>query len=325
MRKYTVPQTTTLTYLVGDHLGSTSLAVDVSTGDVIQTRYKPCPYRVLREGEVRYTTPSKTLPTRYTFTGQYSYVSDDATDLGATGFGLMFYNARWHDSTIGRFAQADTVVPGGVQGLDRYAYVANNPIIYTDPSGHAQYYTGNWWSRHRAQLNQDPDHPFSLTFTADHPMSYAELQSAFIHWYAHVYQLAYEKHQYDIGDKASAFHNEDIPSAVLGAYFRSLDPNTNSVFDKDNKPTKRGQKIFNTAMTALGGQYGSGFSHSYLWDFYTVVDCTAVTCDATTPQNSSGFLKVKMGNYYLGIYWPGVELHLLNVILTGGDSYNGPR
>jgi len=33
-------------------------------------------------------------------------------------------------------AQADSVVPGGVQGLDRYAYVNNNPVNATDPSGH---------------------------------------------------------------------------------------------------------------------------------------------------------------------------------------------
>jgi len=32
--------------------------------------------------------------------------------------------------------QAETIVPGGVQGLDRYAYVNNNPVKYTDPSGH---------------------------------------------------------------------------------------------------------------------------------------------------------------------------------------------
>jgi hypothetical protein len=35
-----------------------------------------------------------------------------------------------------RFIQADTIVPGGVQGLDRYAYSYNNPVKYTDPSGH---------------------------------------------------------------------------------------------------------------------------------------------------------------------------------------------
>lgn len=66
VRKYTVPQTTTLTYLVGDHLGSASLAVDASTGEVIETRYRPCPYRELREGKVRWTTENKSLPTRFT-------------------------------------------------------------------------------------------------------------------------------------------------------------------------------------------------------------------------------------------------------------------
>jgi hypothetical protein len=48
----------------------------------------------------------------------------------------MFYNARWYDPALGRFAQADSIVPGGVQGLDRYAYVNNDPVRYTDPSGH---------------------------------------------------------------------------------------------------------------------------------------------------------------------------------------------
>jgi RHS repeat-associated protein len=110
---------------------------------VIETRYKPW-------GEVRYTTEDLTLPTRYTFTGQYSYISDSATDLAASAsFGLMFYNARWYDPALGRFAQADTVVPGGVQGLDRYSYTANNPVNYVDPSGHSQRR-----SNYREQIHQ---------------------------------------------------------------------------------------------------------------------------------------------------------------------------
>jgi RHS repeat-associated protein len=61
------------------------------------------------------------------FTGQYSHAAD---------FGLLFYNARWYDVSLGRFAQADSIVPPGVQGLDRYSYTNNNPVRYTDPSGH---------------------------------------------------------------------------------------------------------------------------------------------------------------------------------------------
>jgi RHS repeat-associated protein len=53
-----------------------------------------------------------------------------------TSLGLLFYNARWYDPAAGRFIQPDTIIPGGVQGLDRYGYVSNNPIRYTDPSGH---------------------------------------------------------------------------------------------------------------------------------------------------------------------------------------------
>jgi RHS repeat-associated protein len=108
----------TLYYLLGDHLGSTSLTTNASGQVVSEQRYKAW-------GEVRYA--SGEMPTKYTFTGQYSHQSE---------FGLMFFNARWLDVSLGRFTQADTVIPDGVQGLDRYAYANNSPLIYSDPSGH---------------------------------------------------------------------------------------------------------------------------------------------------------------------------------------------
>jgi len=51
--------------------------------------------------------------------------------------GLYFYNARFYDPALSRFAQADTLVPnpGDPLAWDRYAYVNNNPLKYTDPSG----------------------------------------------------------------------------------------------------------------------------------------------------------------------------------------------
>ncbi len=115
----------TLNFLLGDHLGSTSLVTDATGVVISEMKYKAW-------GEVRYA--SGTSPTDYTYTGQFSYAAD---------FGLMFYNARWYDSSLSRFAQADTVIPGGVQGYDRYAYTNNNPIIYTDPSGHCT--LGGYW------------------------------------------------------------------------------------------------------------------------------------------------------------------------------------
>jgi len=51
----------------------------------------------------------------------------------------MFYNARWYDSYLNHFTQADTILPdpGSPQAFDRYAYSLNNPLYYTDESGHA--------------------------------------------------------------------------------------------------------------------------------------------------------------------------------------------
>ena len=66
-----------------------------------------------------------TTPTDYAFTGQMQEGD------------IYFYNARWYDPLLGRFLQADTIVPPtqGTQGFDRFAYVNNNPLLYTDPSG----------------------------------------------------------------------------------------------------------------------------------------------------------------------------------------------
>jgi RHS repeat-associated protein len=116
----------TLSYMLADHLGSTSLVTDTNGNRTSELRYKPW-------GETRFSFG--TMPTKYTFTGQFSYTDDPSTPE-SEGFGLMYYGARWYDNTISRFAQADTVIPSGAQGLDRYAYVNNNPVVYRDPTGH---------------------------------------------------------------------------------------------------------------------------------------------------------------------------------------------
>jgi RHS repeat-associated protein len=110
----------TLTYLLTDHLNSTSITTNSTGGLVSELRYKPW-------GETRFS--SGTTSTKYQYTGQFSYESD---------FGLMFYNARFYDSQLGRFTSADSIIPEsqGVQAYDRYAYANNNPLKYTDPTGH---------------------------------------------------------------------------------------------------------------------------------------------------------------------------------------------
>lgn len=109
-----------LNFIIGDHLGSTSLVTDAAGNVVSEMRYKAW-------GEVRHA--SGNMPTQYQYTGQFSYQSD---------FGLHFYNARWYDSSLSRFAQADSIIPGArnSEAFDRYSYTMSNPVRYTDPSGH---------------------------------------------------------------------------------------------------------------------------------------------------------------------------------------------
>lgn len=53
--------------------------------------------------------------------------------------GILDYGPRMYDSTLGRFLQADSIVPSALdsQALDRYAYARNNPVRFTDPTGHS--------------------------------------------------------------------------------------------------------------------------------------------------------------------------------------------
>jgi len=64
--------------------------------------------------------------------------------------------ARYYDAAQGRFISADSVVPNAndPQSLNRYAYVRNNPLNLTDPSGHSWLSNivnkaGNWIGQHR--------------------------------------------------------------------------------------------------------------------------------------------------------------------------------
>lgn len=60
--------------------------------------------------------------------------------------GIIHMNGRIYDPTLGRFLQADPFIqaPGNSQSYNRYAYVLNNPMSYTDPSG---YFFKKLWNK----------------------------------------------------------------------------------------------------------------------------------------------------------------------------------
>jgi RHS repeat-associated protein len=107
-------------YFHGDHLGSTHLMTNDQATVIRTTKYTPF--------GGTYET-SGTADNAHKFTGQ---ILDGET-------GLYFYNARFYDPALGRFITPDIIVqaPYDPQTLNRYTYVRNNPIKYTDPSGYS--------------------------------------------------------------------------------------------------------------------------------------------------------------------------------------------
>ncbi len=129
MRINIVGGSNTLYYILKDQLGSASVVTDAITGLPLgEQRYYPY-------GETRWTTG--TIYTDKLYTGQRD-----------TGLGVYDYGARMYDPKLGRFLSPDTIgtSPSNPQSWNRYSYVTNNPLRYTDPTGHMQYensYTSN--------------------------------------------------------------------------------------------------------------------------------------------------------------------------------------
>jgi len=77
-----------------------------------------------------------------------------AEDRGFTGHehltevNLVHMNGRVYDPVTGRFLAADPLIqdPYDAQNYNRYSYVRNNPLSFTDPSGYS------WWTKWRKPI-----------------------------------------------------------------------------------------------------------------------------------------------------------------------------
>ncbi|WP_241970898.1 RHS repeat domain-containing protein [Pseudidiomarina donghaiensis] len=129
MQRESASTSTETTYLLfKDHLGSvfTTLA---TTGEIISQQL----FSAFGQTRTIYTTGGVALgsmlpPTEQGFTGHRQM---DA-------LGIVHMKGRIYDPTLGRFLQADPFVqaPKNSQNYNRYSYVLNNPMSYTDPSGY---------------------------------------------------------------------------------------------------------------------------------------------------------------------------------------------
>jgi RHS repeat-associated protein len=107
-------------YYHGDHLGTPDTISD-NDGNNFHQEYDPF-------GELLDDVPA---------------INEDLTRIGFTGhqqdndLGFIDMGGRIYDPLAARFASADPVMqaPFWSQGLNRYSYVFNDPINFTDPSG----------------------------------------------------------------------------------------------------------------------------------------------------------------------------------------------
>lgn len=141
-------------YYHNDNLSSSNVLTD-RTGHLVQH------YEYAAFGKTTYTGNSSAFPISNRYTGQ---IIDDET-------GLYYYNARYYDPELGRFIQADTMVPGASnpQALNRYAYCHNNPLNETDPNGHG--FLSGLFKAGTAPFVNTFKHPFSLSSMSPQPVA----------------------------------------------------------------------------------------------------------------------------------------------------------
>jgi RHS repeat-associated protein len=86
-----------------------------------------------RNGGTWSGVPAASEKTTITNTTRHGFTSHEMLD----NLYLVHMNGRVYDQIIGRFMSADPFIDGAgsTQGWNRYAYVQNSPLRFTDPSG----------------------------------------------------------------------------------------------------------------------------------------------------------------------------------------------
>ena len=127
-------QRSVVRHILKDHLGSTDVIADAD-GKVSQMQSFDA-WGMRRDPGAKISlTPVGLL--------DLADVNNEFTTKGFTGHeavdqvGVIHMNGRIYDPRLGRFLQADPHIDGvnNTQGYNRYAYVQNNPLNATDPTG----------------------------------------------------------------------------------------------------------------------------------------------------------------------------------------------
>jgi RHS repeat-associated protein len=145
-------------YLTTDNLGSPRVVTDAAGAVVSRRDFMPFG-EDLAAGTANRTTGDKFNygldNVRKRFTG---YEKDSET-------GLDFAEARYYDDRYGRFTAVDPMIASGMsadpQTFNRYAYVTNNPLTATDPTG--MFSDRDWYTVDPEVMFQSYDDGFNVS------------------------------------------------------------------------------------------------------------------------------------------------------------------
>jgi RHS repeat-associated protein len=118
-------------YLTTDHLGSIDSIVD--SNGVPEVRLSYGAFGARRNEATWSGNPPPADWTEITDDTRRGFTAHEMLD----NLSLIHMNGRVYDQAIGRFLSADPFVPAPdfTQSFNRYSYVYNNPLSYTDPTG----------------------------------------------------------------------------------------------------------------------------------------------------------------------------------------------
>jgi len=137
----------TLKYFVTDHLGSIAMVLNDDGSMAEHLSFDSWGMRRNADGSPASCGAISSSTTR-------GYTGQEEMD----GLCLVNMNARLYDPEIGRFQSADSIIPDplNMQSFNRYSYVLNNPLAYTDPTGHEDNSEGQYGSNLQSgQTNYD--------------------------------------------------------------------------------------------------------------------------------------------------------------------------
>jgi RHS repeat-associated protein len=121
-------------YVTKDHLGSTGTITDASGNLLVNESFSPFGYR--RSGSTWGGSPSTGDMSEIAATTRRGFTSEDNLDNQQQNK-LVNLNGRMLLSGYGRMLSPDPYVPdpSNTQSFNRYSYVNNNPLSFTDQSG----------------------------------------------------------------------------------------------------------------------------------------------------------------------------------------------